>query len=324
MAESIPYLTAQTVRRLINPRDLLKAISKALRSFSRHDGTVVQPVRITVPVEKHGGFLAAMPALSYDAEGGLGVKIVTWNPHNKSPAETHYATVLMFDAATGAPRAIMDGGVLTAARTAAVSAVAVDALAVPRPRVLGVLGAGTQARSHIEYLSLVRDFAELRVWSRTLASAQQCIADMQPLFPSTHMLAVATAEEAVRGADVVVTATSATTPVLCGEWLQQDAVVVAVGACRPDMRELDDAAMRGAMVVVDSEAGAHAESGDVILSKATVHAELGALLAGTAPPRQPRQRWAVFKSLGMAVEDVAAAQMVLQQYAAAGRHGKAE
>src|SRR6185295_6183776 len=178
---------------------------------------------------------------------------------------THMATIFLADPQTGAPLAIMDGRLITEMRTAAVSAVATKLLSAEDASVLAILGSGVQARSHNEALGLVRHFQEVRVWSQTTEHAERFAAEIGGN--------VMSAEEAVRDADVVVTATSSREPVLKGSWLKPGAHVNAVGACRPDWRELDDAAMRN-VIFVDSREAAMKESGDVILSKATIHGEL--------------------------------------------------
>ena len=195
----------------------------------------------------------------------------------------------------------MDGRLITEMRTAAVSAVATRALSRPDSRVLAILGSGVQARSHVEALRLVRDFAEVRVWSRTAAHAERFAAE-------TNAVVAGSAEAAVRDADVIVTATAAKTPVLAGAWLKPGAHVNAIGWAGPEGRELDDAAMRRSVVVADTREGVMNESGDVLLSGAAIHAELGEILAGTRGV--PEGATTVFESVGMAVEDVAAAKLV--------------
>jgi thiomorpholine-carboxylate dehydrogenase len=186
-------------------------------------------------------------------------------------------------------------------RTAAVSAVAVDRLALPDARVLGILGSGVQARSHVQALARVRQFEEIRVWSRTEENARR--------FADEVGARVTTAEEAVSGADVVLTLTSSPVAILRGRWLKEDAVVCAVGAVTPDRRELDDEAMRGA-VVVESREAAMKEPGDILLAKAQVTAEIGELLDGREIGRNGRP--VVFKSVGIAIEDIAAAKLAYE------------
>jgi thiomorpholine-carboxylate dehydrogenase len=238
-----------------------------------------------------------MPALAPD---GLGLKAVTFYPSNAVRGiPTHMATIFLVDPETGAPLAIMDGRLITEMRTAAVSAAATKLLASPDAKLLAILGSGVQARSHVEALRLVRQFEEIRVWSPTKEHAKQFAKEIG----ATPM----SAEEAVRDADVVVTVTNSKTPVLKGCWLKSGCHVNAIGACRPDWRELDDEAMTN-VVFVDSREGAMKESGDVILSGARIYAELGEALAAKVPSRA--NEMTIFKSLGMAVEDIAAAALV--------------
>src|SRR2546429_1022327 len=238
-----------------------------------------------------------MPARTPD---WLGIKLVTIYPKNAERSiPTHMATIFLVDPETGVPLAVMDGTLITEMRTAAVSAVATKLLASPDAKILAILGSGVQARSHVEALRLVRRFEEIRVWSPTKAHAEQ--------FAKQIGAKTMSAEEAVRDADVVVTATNSKSPVLRGRWLKAGCHVNAVGACRPDWRELDDEAMAN-VVFVDSREGAKKESGDVILSGAKLYAELGEALAGKVP--SCANETTIFKSLGMAVEDIAAATLV--------------
>ena len=288
--------------------DLIPAMEKALIDFSA--GRVTQPVRsiISVDIAAATGFLGLMPALTPD---GLGLKAVTFYPSNaRRGIPTHMATIFLVDPETGTPLATMNGRLITEMRTAAVSAAATKLLASPDAKVLAILGSGVQARSHAEALQLVRNFQEIRVWSPTKKHAGQ--------FSKEIAAKAMSAEEAVRGADVVVTATRSKTAVLKGSWLKTGCHVNAVGACRPDWRELDDDAMSN-VVFVDSREGAMKESGDIILSGAKIYAELGEALAGSPQDESVRladkvrpstYETTIFKSLGMAVEDIAAAMLV--------------
>jgi len=291
------HLDEEQVRKHLHMTDLIPAMEKALIDFSA--GKVTQPVRsvIKVDVAAATGFLGLMPALTPD---GLGLKAVTFYPSNaERRIPTHMATIFLVDPETGTPLAIMDGRLITEMRTAAVSAAATKLLAARDAKILAILGSGVQARSHVEALRIVRQFEEIRVWSPTREHAER--------FAREIGAKTMTAEEAVRGADVIVTATNSKTPVLKGAWLKPGCDVNAVGACRPDWRELDDEAMSN-VVFVDSREGAMKESGDVILSGAKIYAELGEALAGKVPPRASKTT--IFKSLGMAVEDIAAALLV--------------
>ena len=289
------FLNEDQVRQYLKMADLIPAMEKALIDFSA--AKVTQPVRSVIKVDPPGGFLGLMPALTPE---GLGLKAVTFFPSNADRGiPTHMATIFLVEPQTGTPLAIMDGRLITEMRTAAVSAVATKLLAAPDAKILAILGSGVQARSHVEALRLVRQFEEIRVWSPTQEHAKQFAEEIGGTAVS--------AEEAVRGADVVVTATNSKTPVLKGSWLKPGCHVNAVGASRPDWREQDDEVMRN-VVFVDSREGALKESGDVILSGAKIYAELGEVLAAKVPSRA--NETTIFKSLGMAVEDIAAALLV--------------
>ena len=294
------FLNEEQVRQHLRMADLIPAMEKALIDFSA--GKVTQPVRSVIKVDPPGGFLGLMPALTPD---GLGLKAVTFYPSNAERGiPTHMATIFLVDPETGTPLAVMDGRLITEMRTAAVSAAATKLLAPSDAKILAVLGSGVQACSHVEALRLVRPFEEIRVWSPNQERAKQ--------FAEEIGATAVSAEEAVCGADVVVTATNSKTPILKGSWLKSGCHVNAVGACRPDWRELDEEAMSNA-VFVDSREGAMKESGDVILSCAKIYAELGEALAGKVPARA--NDTTVFKSLGMAVEDISAAMLVYRSFA---------
>ncbi len=289
------HLDEEQVRKHLRMEELIPAMEKALIDFSA--GKVTQPVRSVITVDPPGGFFGMMPARTPD---GLGIKLVTFYPTNAERGiPTHMATIFLADPETGAPLAVMDGTLITEMRTAAVSTAATKLLASPDAKILAILGSGVQARSHVEALRLVRRFKEIRVWSPTKAHAEH--------FAKEIGAKAMPAEEAVRDADVVVTATNSKMSVLRGTWLKPGCHVNAVGACRPDWRELDDEAMAN-VVFVDSREAAMKESGDVILSGAKIYAELGEALAGKVPSRA--NETTIFKSLGMAVEDIAAAMLV--------------
>jgi ornithine cyclodeaminase/alanine dehydrogenase-like protein (mu-crystallin family) len=244
-----------------------------------------------------------MPAY---AGGALGAKLVTWYPNNQG-VPTHHAIVQLFRPETGEPLVTLDGTLVTEMRTGAVSAGGDDHLARKDASVLAMLGSGVQARSHLEALRLVRSFRDVRVWSPRNASA----------FAVRHgVRAVESAEQAVRGADVIVVATLSRVPVLSGAWLSPGTHVNAVGAVRPDWREVDDEAVTRARVFVESREAASRESGDVIAARG-IAAEIGEVVAGTARGRESAGEITLFKSVGVAVEDVAAASLVYRLATAA-------
>ena len=287
-------LNESAVQQRLHYPDLIPAVADALAALSA--GRVVQPVRSVLPVAPHQGFFAVMPAYA----GALGAKLVTFYPKNVG-VHTHHALIVMFKAETGEPLAVMDGRLITEMRTAAASAVATERLARSDASVLAILGSGVQARSHLAALRHVRPFEEVRVWSPRNART----------FAERHgVKAAPSAADAVRGADVVVVAVSATTPVLQGSWLAPGTHVNAIGATRPEWRELDDDLVTAARVFVDSREAALRESGDVIAARSEI-TEIGAVVAGVAPGRRNAQEITLFKSVGVAVEDVAAAALVL-------------
>jgi ornithine cyclodeaminase/alanine dehydrogenase-like protein (mu-crystallin family) len=293
---AVPFFDEAEVQGVLQLEALLPVMERALIDFSA--GRVLQPVRSIISVDQHGGFMGLMPAVYGEI---MGAKLVNFYPNNGARGlPTHLAIIALFRSDTGEPLAIMDGRLITELRTAAVSAVATRLLSAPDARRLAILGSGVQARAHIRALSLVRKFEEIRIWSRSPQHAKLLADEIGGIATS--------AEEAVRDADVVVTVTSSPEPVLRGKWLKPGVLINAVGAVGPTRRELDDDAMRGAFVV-DSREAALKESGDMLLAGANIYAELGELLAATKP--KPETEITVFKSLGLAVEDLAAAKLVL-------------
>lgn len=305
MPDTPPFLDESAVRARLRLPDLIEAMQKALVEFSAK--RVEQPVRTVLPFGEKGSFFGAMPCY-VPSLPALGAKLVTLVPGNTARnLDTHQAVIVMLDPVTGIVKAILDGRYITEARTAAVSAVSARLLARKDARVLGILGSGVQARSHLEALRLVRDFREVRVWSPTAHRLQQFAAE-------TGARAMESAEAVVRGADVVVAVTASPMPVVQSEWVAEGTHVIAVGACVPTQRELDPELVARARLVVDSRAAALKEAGDVVMGIAEglwttdhISAELGEL-----PTRRNDYEITVFKSLGLAVEDVFAADLVLR------------
>jgi thiomorpholine-carboxylate dehydrogenase len=294
----IPYFNDAEVRAALKWSELIVAMERALTAFS--SGKVLQPLRTWLTLEEGERYWGIMPAASQDT---MGLKLVSFYPRNAgSDIPTIIALVLLVKPDTGEPIAMLDGRTLTAMRTAAVSAAVTNRLAAQDSRVLALLGSGAQAEMHLEALRHVRTFDEVRVWSRTPEHAER--------FAVRHGARAMDAASAVRGADVIVTATPAREPILQGAWLKRGAHVNAIGAPMPGWRELDDAAMANTLVVESREA-VEKESGDVILSKAKIHAEAGEIFAGGKSI--PVSVTTVFKSVGMAIEDVAAARLVLDE-----------
>jgi ornithine cyclodeaminase/alanine dehydrogenase-like protein (mu-crystallin family) len=297
----------EAVRSALRWDELIAAMERALADFSA--GRVMQPPRTWLTVEEGNRFMGVMPVVTIDA---MGLKLVSLYPRNAGTrVPTVMALVVLMRPDTGEPIAFLEGSVLTAMRTAAVSAAVTKRLASPDSRVLALLGSGVEAKAHLEALSHVRKFDEVRVWSRTRAHAER--------FAAQHGARAMDAESAVRGADVIVTATPAREPILEGAWLKPGAHVNAIGAPMPTWRELDDEAMRN-VVVVDSREAVMQESGDIILSKARIYAEVGEIFAGSTP--SPVSETTVFKSVGLAVEDIATAKLVFDAISRKHGHGR--
>ena len=294
-------LDERAVRDLLSMEELIPAMAKAMDDLS--SGKVVQPGRVMLPVAEHQGFLGLMPAYG----GALGAKLVAFYPNNQG-IPSHHAMIVLFKPETGEPLVTMDGRLITEMRTAAVSAVATRLLARPEASVLGILGSGVQARSHLAALRLVRTIREVRVWSPRNAAA---------FAREFGVSAVPTAEEAVRGSDIVVVATSSQTPVLSGAWLAPGTHINAVGAPRPTWRELDDDALRKARLYVEQREAATRESGDVIAA-GKIFAEIGEVVAGSKPGRQSADEITLYKSVGVAVQDIVSAELVYRKALKAG------
>jgi ornithine cyclodeaminase/alanine dehydrogenase-like protein (mu-crystallin family) len=296
------FISEQEVRASLCYRTLIPAIRQALVDYSR--GLVDQPARMILRTGNGegspNGWFAVMPVIAGDV---MGVKTVTFYPGNgKLGLHTHMAVIELLNRATGEPLAVMDGRVITEMRTAAVSAVALDALGSPAVGSLGILGSGVQARSHVQALGMVRPgLRDIRIWSRTRAHAERLAAEVGGR---------ATNIEETAQADVVLTVTSSPVPVLEGRWLGLHSLVLAVGAVGAQLRELDDEVMQSSLIVAESRSCAERESGDVQLSGNDVDVEIGEIISGARAA--PTNRRIVFKSVGMAIEDLTGARLVWQ------------
>ena len=315
-------LTEADVATLLPAGQLIDAMRIALMQFSA--GKVTQPVRTVIPMGQDRSFLGLMPAYLREA-GSAGAKLVAVFPGNaQRNLPTHLASILLISPETGALISMMDGRYITEARTAAVSAVSAVALARDDAGTLAILGSGTQARSHLTMLQQVFSLQEVRVWSPTPDHAAAFVDEMQPS-AKAPIVQARSAEAAVRGADLIVLATSSPEPVIRNAWVADGAHVMAVGACRPDQREMDPQLVARGRLFVDSRDAALVESGDVVMGIAEgtfgashVIGELGALLAGSLTGRQWPNDVTIVKSLGLAVEDVVAARLVYDRAIAGG------
>lgn len=322
-SEFTPVLLSDQELRSVLPIDsatvsrLVAALEHALRAYST--GGVRQPLRNAIDLNAQGSFLLSMPAFlplgdppAAKADSpALGVKIVTGCPGNIALGlPSHQATLLMFDPTTGTLRAILDAGYLTELRTATVSAISTNLLARPDAATLGIIGTGAQARCHANVFRCATGVRHIRAWSPSQERRTQFGRDLD-------VEITASAEDAVRDASVVLLATSAREPVVRSEWIRDGTHVISVGAPRPSHREIDPALLTRSRIWVDSRDGALSESGDLVLGlregsirPEDIVGELGELLAGLVSGRTGNEI-TVFKSLGMAVEDVAAGFLAL-------------
>ena len=300
-------LSEAEVREVLSMPDLIVAMEGALAAFSA--GTVVQPVRTVLEVGEQHAFFGLMPAYVPSAPA-MGAKLVTvYHSNLERGLPSHLASIVLLDPETGGLEALLDGRYITEARTAAVSAVSAKKLARPDSRVLAILGSGVQAHSHVEALGHVLKFSEIRAWSPTRAN-------LENFAEATGACAMDSAEAAVHGADVIVLVTASPTPVLENSWVKPGAHVISVGACRPTQREMDPALVARARLFVDSRAAALKESGDVVMGIAEGRFEANHIVAELGDPaatRQSAEEVTIFKSLGLAVEDVVAASLALER-----------
>lgn len=302
--------------------DLISAMESALAKFSA--GEVLQPVRTVLTVGPTKAYFGLMPA-SVPNPASLGAKLVTvFGENHQKGLPSHLATILLLDPETGSLIALMDGRYITEARTAAVSAVSARFLANAQASRLAIIGTGVQARSHLEALQHVRQLQDVRVWSPRQQSRDQFVDDMSPHLP-IPIRACASAEAAVTGADLIVLATSSKLPVVEDRWVASGAHVMCVGACRPDQREMAPALVKRGRLYVDSRAAAVVESGDVVMNiaeglfdKTHLRGEIGELVLGRVTGRNSESDVTIFKSLGMAVEDVVAADLVFRRASETG------
>lgn len=310
-------LSEKEVANLIDIDELIAALEQAHIQYST--GKAVMPVRLVVPLPQIQGRITSMPGY-LNEDKALGMKLVTYFQDNpKQGLPSILATIMLFSSETGKMIAAMDGTYITTIRTACASAMATRSLANPETPVLGILGAGVQARAHIEALARVRKLARVRIYSPSGTSAAKIKSEMEAAL-GIPIEAVASAEAAVRDVDVLVTVTTAKEPIMKPEWLKAGVHINAVGSHRPDLRELDGATLAKAKVVVDSREAVMGECGDILLAlkeksvgENVIHAEIGEVLAGTKPARNSASEITLYKSVGIAIQDVATAQLVYRK-----------
>ncbi|MFN0122209.1 MAG: ornithine cyclodeaminase family protein [Blastocatellia bacterium] len=305
----ILILNHNEVARLLPMRECIEVMAEALIALAR--GAALNPLRGMLPVPD--GKLGIMPA--YLGDTAMGLKAVSiFHGNAGTPFDSHQGMVLLLEAKHGLPLAIAEAGAITAIRTAAVSAVATRALARADAHTLAILGAGVQARTHVEAMLCVREISEIRIWSRNAQHAQTLAQGVREQY-GVKVDTMTTVREAAHGADIICTTTAAHDPILRGEWIAPGAHINAVGASTPDARELDTAAIRNSLLYVDCREAALHEAGDFLIplgegaiTEDHILGEIGEVLLGQTPGRTADDEVTVFKSLGLGIEDVAAIQ----------------
>jgi len=321
----ILILDSNQIKELLPMADCIELMSDALSALARDE--VHQPLRTIVRPPNAHGFLGLMPAYRSGEGGAFGLKAICVFPENPSQGkDAHQGAVTLFSRNTGELLALMNASAITAIRTAAVSAVATRLLAREGAQELAIIGAGVQARTHLAALALVRTIKHARVAARNMDHAQLLAREMQPYFPFP-IEPVQKNENAVRGADLILTATSSLEPVINKDWISPGAHINAIGTHSPNSREIDSATMAAARIFVDRRESALNESGDYLLAAKegvitpdSIVGEIGELLIGKKTGRTSTTEITIFKSLGLAIEDVACAEYLYRK-AQAGIEG---
>jgi ornithine cyclodeaminase/alanine dehydrogenase-like protein (mu-crystallin family) len=314
---NVLVLNQSDVARLLPMRECIDVMAQALSALAQGDAIV--PLRQVLRLPDGKSAFAVMPAY-VGAPNAIGAKVITVFPDNHGTTlDSHQGAVLLFEAEHGTLVAVMDASSITAIRTAAVSGLATRLLARPEAADVGILGSGVQARTHLEAMCVVRSVRRARVWSRN-ADAARAFAHRESKRHDISVEATPSARAAVEGADVVCTVTASWEPVLAGEWLADGAHVNAVGASLPFARELDSHAVLRSRLYVDRRESALNEAGDFLIPKREgvigdehIVGELGELVLGRIPGRRSDREVTIFKSLGLAVEDVAAPRFVYER-----------
>ncbi len=307
--------TAEDVRRVLPMAKAIALVAEAMVAVSA--GAANLPLRTAMDINGVNK-LGIMPGVLGDI---YGVKLISLFPGNPAKGlSSHIGAMVLFDAGTGAPRAMVDADALTAIRTAAASAVATQALAREGAQTLAIIGTGEQAHSHIAALCEVRALRSVRIAGRSPEKAKRFVAQMQSHFPALRFAACDTAQEAVRGADIICTVTSSATPVLEGAWVANGSHINAVGASIPTMQEIDEAVLLQARLFTDYRPSALAQAREIItaiqsgaMQEADISGEIGEVLAGKVTGRQSENDITLYRSLGIAAQDLICADYVYQQ-----------
>ena len=314
----ILVLDNRQIRELLPMTECIELMADALTALAR--GEVFQPLRTIIRPPEARGLLGLMPAFRAGERGAFGMKAICVFPDNPAKGkDAHQGAVMLFSRETGEMLALMNASEITAIRTAAISAVATRLLAREDAQQLAIIGAGVQARTHLAALSIVRSIKHARIACRNIEHAEKLAREVQPGF-SFPIEAVRTNEEAVRNADLIVTATSSLEPVINKDWISPGAHVNAIGTHSPNSREIDGATMAAACIFTDRRESALTEAGDSLLAAKegfvtpeSILGEIGELLIGTKTGRTSASEITLFKSLGLAIEDVVSADYLYQK-----------
>ncbi len=310
------FITENQVKELLDMESCIKLMEETLSALGQ--GEAIQPLRTAMRL-KENNILGLMPS-AFHAKNITGAKVITIFPDNFSKGlHSHQGVVLVFETETGSLKAVVEGGAITAIRTAAVSAVATDLLANEDAGILAILGSGMQARQHLEAMKLVRNIHTVRVWDRNKESSITFSKEMNEKF-NIHIQVCTTSQEAVNDADIICTVTAAKEPILFGRHVKKGAHVNAVGACTPNSRELDTDLIKNCKLYADCIESTENEAGDYlipltegVITKEHIQGELGDIILGKIKKRQNKDDITVFKALGLAVEDLAAADFVINK-----------
>lgn len=307
-------LSEKEIQSLVDIEELTQALERAHIQYST--GKAVMPVRLVVPLPEIKGRITSMPGYLGE-DKALGMKVVTYFPENPQRGlPIILATIMLYSAETGKLVALMDGAYITAIRTACASVMAARALANPETPLMAILGAGVQARAQIRALTQTRQISEIRVYDVVEASARRLKEELEKEV-GVKIKTVESPLEAVRNADLIVTVTTATEPILRADWLKPGVHINAIGSHRPDLREIDATTLARSKIVVDSREAIMAECGDILLAikekaitASSVQAEIGEVLAGKKPGRTSPDERTLYKAVGIAIQDVATASLI--------------
>jgi alanine dehydrogenase len=310
------YISKEEVAQQLSMSTCIALMKEAFTALA--NGQASQPLRSLMWLPDKTGLLGMMPAYSADKKI-MGIKVISAFPGNKKMGySSHQGLVILFESTYGQPLAIVDADEITAIRTAAVSGLATKLLARDMPSVLAILGSGTQAQQHIEAMLCVRKISSIKIWSRDYTNAT-ALAGQITTKHNMRAIAVKEAKDAIINADIICTTTASPTPVVMGEWIRKGAHINAVGSCTPVTRELDTAAIVHSKLYTDKYESLFKESGDFIIPEKEgiinddhVKGELGEVITGIKKGRENNDEITVFKSLGIAIEDIYAAHYVYQ------------